>query len=461
MAVKMNLWSLTLVPGEKKHLYIRRDFTITNAALGEELRSTDGRTVVKVTHHPLPPIDSDSEDELDSDDMEDEMKDEFDLEEDEQDNAVVEGKKMVNGIKKDGADEEEVEEDEEDDEYSNEEMEETIVLCSLTAGKIEQAMLNLTFVEGEAVMFEISGQNAVHLVGNYINQVPYAPESGSEYSGEDDYSELDDDEELDEDELQDLRAQAKASITEIPETTITTSVKKSLPVIAETVKPKIKPEAKVSGTPVATKTGPTVIDTKVTTVKPTLSTTADAKPVAPSLKRKAADIDPVALAVAPQSMAAASTEGLSKSQKKKLAKKARVESDGKMSGTAVKEELKTAKPAVVNGAKPVSAGGTNPSKKTLPSGLVFEDVKIGDGPGAKTGNRLGLRYIGKLESGVQFDSNTSGKPFSFVLGKGEVIRGWDQALAGLAVGGERRLTKLPGIPKNSTLKFDVKLVSLA
>ena len=64
------------------------------------------------------------------------MKDEFDLEEDEQDNAVVEGKKMVNGIKKDGADEEEVEEDEEDDEYSNEEMEETIVLCSLTAGKV-------------------------------------------------------------------------------------------------------------------------------------------------------------------------------------------------------------------------------------------------------------------------------------------------------------------------------------
>ena len=54
--------------------------------------------------------------------------------------------------------------------------------------------------------------SAVHLVGNYINQVPYAPESGSEYSGEDDYSELDDDEELDEDELQDLRAQAKAYV---------------------------------------------------------------------------------------------------------------------------------------------------------------------------------------------------------------------------------------------------------
>ena len=60
------------------------------------------------------------------------------------------------------------------------------------------------------------------------------------------------------------------------------------------------------------------------------------------------------------------------------------------------------------------------------------------------------RYIGKLESGVQFDSNTSGKPFSFVLGKGEVIRGWDQALAGLAVGGERRLT-VRVLPSFSTL----------
>jgi FK506-binding nuclear protein len=66
-------------------------------------------------------------------------------------------------------------------------------------------------------------------------------------------------------------------------------------------------------------------------------------------------------------------------------------------------------------------------------------------------------YIGKLESGKQFDANTSGKPFSFVLGKGEVIRGWDEGLAGMSVGGERRLTipaglaygnqKLPGIPK--------------
>ena len=58
----------------------------------------------------------------------------------------------------------------------------------------------------------LTSSSAVHLVGNYINQVPYAPDSGSEYSGEDDYSDLDDDEELDEDELQDLRTQAKGYV---------------------------------------------------------------------------------------------------------------------------------------------------------------------------------------------------------------------------------------------------------
>lgn len=55
------------------------------------------------------------------------------------------------------------------------------------------------------------------------------------------------------------------------------------------------------------------------------------------------------------------------------------------------------------------------------------------------------RYIGKLDNGKQFDANTSGKPFTFMLGRGEVIAGWDQGLAGMAVGGERRLTVSVGI----------------
>jgi len=71
-------------------------------------------------------------------------------------------------------------------------------------------------------------------------------------------------------------------------------------------------------------------------------------------------------------------------------------------------------------------------------------------------SKLTARYIGKLTNGKQFDSNTAGSPFTFVLGRGEVIKGWDQGLNGMAVGGERKLSipanlaygkqKLPGIP---------------
>ncbi|CCD27175.1 peptidylprolyl isomerase FPR4 NDAI_0J02830 [Naumovozyma dairenensis CBS 421] len=111
-----------------------------------------------------------------------------------------------------------------------------------------------------------------------------------------------------------------------------------------------------------------------------------------------------------------------------------------------------------------------PKKRTLQGGIIIEDRKVGEGSEARSGARVGMRYIGKLKNGKVFDKNTSGKPFTFKLGRGEVIRGWDIGVAGMAVGGERRITipaqfaygsqKLPGIPANSELTFDVKLVSM-
>jgi FK506-binding nuclear protein len=82
-----------------------------------------------------------------------------------------------------------------------------------------------------------------------------------------------------------------------------------------------------------------------------------------------------------------------------------------------------------------------------------------------------MRYIGKLTNGKVFDKNVSGKPFSFLLGRGEVIKGWDLGIAGMKAGGERKLTipaplaygkrgAPPDIPKNATLVFDVKLLSM-
>jgi len=114
---------------------------------------------------------------------------------------------------------------------------------------------------------------------------------------------------------------------------------------------------------------------------------------------------------------------------------------------------------------------TMPKKTTLPNGIVIEDVKIGTGPKAKPGKKIGMRYIGRLQSGKVFDTNVKGKPFYFNLGKGEVIKGWDIGIAGMQLGGERKLTipaplaygsqgAPPDIPKNVTLEFEVKLINI-
>lgn len=111
------------------------------------------------------------------------------------------------------------------------------------------------------------------------------------------------------------------------------------------------------------------------------------------------------------------------------------------------------------------------SKTTLPSGLVIEVKNPGSGAVAKKGQKAGMRYIGKLTNGKVFDSNTKGKPFSFKLGRGEVIKAWDEGVVGMKVGEERRLTcppstaygargAPPDIPRNATLVFDIKLVDL-
>jgi len=129
-----------------------------------------------------------------------------------------------------------------------------------------------------------------------------------------------------------------------------------------------------------------------------------------------------------------------------------------------------------DGSKPES----KTDKKTIAGGIIVQDHKTGTGPMAKKGDTVKMRYIGKLTNGKEFDQNTTGKPvclkcvsylwsdtlwyqFIFHLGKGEVIKGWDEGIVGMQVGGERILTIPPnmaygkrtqeGIPANSTLVF--------
>lgn len=146
---------------------------------------------------------------------------------------------------------------------------------------------------------------------------------------------------------------------------------------------------------------------------------------------------------------------------------------GPTGSTLVEKDNKKATPTKDKKETPVKDDGDKKKKfptKTLLGGVITEDRKIGSGATAKSGAKVGIRYIGKLKNGKVFDKNTSGKPFSFKLGKGECIKGFDLGVTGMAVGGERRVIippkmgygsqALPGIPANSELTFDIKLVSL-
>jgi FKBP-type peptidyl-prolyl cis-trans isomerase FkpA len=113
---------------------------------------------------------------------------------------------------------------------------------------------------------------------------------------------------------------------------------------------------------------------------------------------------------------------------------------------------------------------SNASQAT-PTDLVSEDLVVGTGDTAQSGDTVSVNYTGWLTDGTQFDSSYDrGQPFTFQLGVGAVIAGWDQGVVGMKVGGKRRLTIPPdlaygtggrgSIPPNATLIFEVELVEI-
>ena len=120
----------------------------------------------------------------------------------------------------------------------------------------------------------------------------------------------------------------------------------------------------------------------------------------------------------------------------------------------------------------VACGSTNPHALiSTASGLQYKDLVVGTGEKASDGALAVVHYTGWLEDGTKFDSSLDrGEPFEFVIGQGQVIKGWDEGVESMRVGGKRELIIPPElaygdrgvgvIPPGSTLRFEVELIEL-
>lgn len=383
------------------------------------------------------------------------------LAEDESDEEMADA---TNGLakakkgKSKATDEEESDEEESDD---GEDIEiEEFVLCTLDPEKNYQQPIDITIGENEAVFFKVTGTHTVYLTGNYVipdddgqNRHHEIYDSDSEDDEEDEYDLSPDEDELD---LELMDDDASDDLDDLEDPRITE-------VESEDEAPKLTKKEKKED-----KKGKN--------------------------KRSADELDESATPASLDDIISKSIKGdggeekLSKKQLKKLKK-----NNGEAAPVEKKEEVTPAKSdksdksdKKVQFAKNLEQGPTGSAEKAKAdapatpgkaalgvrkvNGVTVDDKKMGSGPACKKGNKVEMRYIGKLNDGKVFDSNKKGKPFGFKLGAGEVIKGWDVGVAGMQVGGERRLTipaslaygskALPGIPANSTLIFDIKLLSI-
>ena len=145
-------------------------------------------------------------------------------------------------------------------------------------------------------------------------------------------------------------------------------------------------------------------------------------------------------------------------------------------GCTCNKHDEAAKPADAASTAPAPAAtdaAAQPAAPASATGLKIEEITVGNGDEAVDGKQVMVHYVGTLVDGTKFDSSIDrNQPFPFVLGQGQVIKGWDQGVKGMKVGGKRKLTIPPElaygaegaggvIPPNSTLIFEVELLGVS
>ncbi|RVD85981.1 uncharacterized protein DFL_004278 [Arthrobotrys flagrans] len=398
--------------------------------------------------------------------------------------------------------------DDEDDDY------EEVVVCTLDSTKTYQQPLQLTVGDGEPVFFKVTGSYTVYLTGNYVTEPRQLPPSyGGDDSEEEDEEVYSDDEEEfdmdDEEELQQVLARLKSGAyddvdassdeesddlddLENPRITEIDDDEEEAPTLVKSKKPEevlTNKEKKAAAKAAQLKAKAAETAAKALSAKKRSADEMDIDIPVSSETLPSGTTAPAAATEAPQSslskkqqkkLKANSGEPVSVStptEKKKVQFASQLEQGPTPNGNkspATPAEKTKAEKTKAEKAKGEKAKDEKPtaqsSKSRTVDGVKIEDHKLGTGPEAKKGQKVSMRYIGKLTDGKVFDSNKKGKPFTFNLGKGDVIKGWDIGVAGMKVGGERKLVippnlaygnkALPGIPKNSTLVFEVKLLEI-
>lgn len=334
--------------------------------------------------------------------------------------------------------------DSDEEEEKEAEDSQEFALCTLVAGRIDQQQIALTFSPDEVITLFTRGDAKIHLSGNHVvdemdqgdMQEMYDEEEGMSGEEEDDEEgeEMtpetlaafqkalenmgqDDDEEMHSDDFESIASDDEPMSEEIDEE-----------LMKQLINQKRKAETQQK---------------KVEQKKPKIEEIKEVKPIKADKKEKK---------IAVPASTEASPKQLTKKEKKAAA-------------NALKET-----PAPI-ATPPAEKTEQKSNKKTLPSGLIIEDEIVGKGPMAKKGKKVSMRYIGKLMNGKTFDSNVKGSPFTFKLGGGEVIKGWDLGIEGMNVGGTRKLTipaalaygakgAKPDIPSNAVLQFEVKLLDI-